>query len=122
MKPLLFICTFLFLVTLSFYAFAVTIDTGTILWEQPNGTTFYGRAWGEEFKFYMETDNGYRFIKNYPDGYYYYAVLDENGEFAASEYKVGIDQPLAESYQLDRSASRESEIDAQIDILNRSWR
>jgi hypothetical protein len=105
MKLQIFICTFLFLVTLSFYVFAVTTDTGIIEWKQPNGVTFMGRAWGDEFRFYMETDEGYRFIKNYVDGYYYYAVLDENGEFAPSEYKVGIDQPFAESYQLEPSAA-----------------
>ncbi|MFQ5585095.1 MAG: hypothetical protein ACE5GL_11720 [Calditrichia bacterium] len=46
--------------------------------------------------------------------YYYYAILDTNGEFTPSENKLGISLPLAESYQLERSASREVEIDSMI--------
>ncbi|MFQ5582941.1 MAG: hypothetical protein ACE5GL_00725 [Calditrichia bacterium] len=35
-------------------------------------------------------------------------------EFGPSENKVGIDAPLAESYKLERSTSREAEIDSMI--------
>lgn len=111
MKSLQFI--FIILSLFSILVYAIGIDTGMIEWKQPNDVTFIGRAWGDEFRWWMETEDGYRFIQG-GGGYYYYAVLDENGEFAASENKVGIDEPLAQSYQLERSASREAEIDSAI--------
>jgi len=34
---------------------------------QPNGVEFIGRGLGDEFEFYYETEDGYRFIKDYTD-------------------------------------------------------
>lgn len=103
----------------SFIIFTINIicapwDTGYIEWEQPDRTTFTARSWGDEFAGWMETDNGYQIIIG-PDEYYYYAILDENGEFTYSEYKVAIDEPLQDSYQLERSPQRLAEIEAEIE-------
>ncbi len=92
------------------------MDTGFIEWQQPNGATFIARTWGDEFENRMETENGYRICKAI-DGYYYYAVLDEFGEYKPSDNKVSIDQPLAESLQLERSVERKAEIYAEIDTF-----
>lgn len=85
-------------------------DSGWIEWKQPNGVTFTARWWGDEFYYYMETQDGYRIVQG-NDDYYYYATLDESGEFAPSTNKVGIDNPLSSSYKLERSASRHAEIE-----------
>jgi len=88
---------------------AAPFDTGMITIKQPNDVTFTGRIWGDEFIWWAETEDGYRFVQA-SDGWYYYATLDGQGEFAPTNYKVGIDQPPAYSYQLERSQSRKDEI------------
>ena len=40
-------------------AHAVPVDTGFIEWTQPDGMTFIGRAWGDEFAMDFETVDGY---------------------------------------------------------------
>lgn len=68
-------------------------DTGFIKWEQPNGTEFIARHWGDEFLSWMQTENGYMLVDS-PEGWYYYAILDKNGEYTASDAKVGIDNEI----------------------------
>ena len=41
---------------------AAQYDTGMIELKQPDETTFTGRIWGDEFFYWMETEEGYRFI------------------------------------------------------------
>jgi len=41
----------------------------------------------------MRTSNDYTIIYDHRDGYYHYAVLDENGEYTPHSAKVGIDNP-----------------------------
>jgi M6 family metalloprotease-like protein len=101
-------------------------DTGMITITQPNDATFTGRIWGDEFFWWAETEEGYRFVQS-GDGWYYYATLDEYGEFTKTTYKVGIDSPPASSYQLERTQARIDEINQQIEEfneqieLNRQW-
>ena len=101
-------------------------DTGMITLKQPNNVTFTGRIWGDEFIYWMETENGYRFVEIY-EGWYYYAALDQNGEYTPTNYKVGIDSPPASSYKLERSQSRLNEIAEQMEQfseqieINRQW-
>ncbi|HSW55298.1 MAG TPA: T9SS type A sorting domain-containing protein [Ignavibacteriaceae bacterium] len=109
----IFFCT----VFCSISIFSVPWDTGYIEWEQPDATKFTARSWGDEFASWMETDDGYQIILG-PDEYYYYAILDESGEFTYSENKVIIDEPLPESYQLERSPQRLAEIEAEIGSFN----
>lgn len=92
-------------------------DTGMTELQQPDETTFIGRIWGDEFFSWAETEAGYRFIQS-GDGWYYYATLDQNGEFTKTTYKVGIDSPPASSYQLERTQARIDEINHQIEEFN----
>ncbi|MDP2366509.1 MAG: hypothetical protein Q8M94_22370, partial [Ignavibacteria bacterium] len=101
-------------------------DTGMITLKQPNNVTFTGRIWGDEFIYWAETQDGYRFVETF-EGWYYYATLDQDGEYAPTNYKVGIDSPPASSYQLERTQTRLNEIREQIERfneqieLNRLW-
>ncbi|MBE0572069.1 MAG: hypothetical protein IH618_11040 [Ignavibacteriaceae bacterium] len=92
-------------------------DTGMITLTQPNDVTFIGRVWGDEFIYWMETEDGYRFVETF-EGWYYYATLDQNGEYAPTMYKVGIDAPPVYSYQLERTQTRIDEINQQIEEFN----
>lgn len=104
------IVTLLMIVAASTVVYGVYHDTGMIEWTQPNGVMFMGRGWGDEFAYQYETEDGYRFVRS-DDGYYYYATLNSDGDFAASSSKVGIDPPLSSSYKLERSSNRLVEID-----------
>ena len=53
---------------------------------QPNGLEFIGRWYGDEFFNWTETEEGYTFVKNYDDGYYYYAVLGSDGDYGVNPY------------------------------------
>ncbi|MBE0572623.1 MAG: hypothetical protein IH618_13855 [Ignavibacteriaceae bacterium] len=94
--------------------------------QQPDQTKFIGRMWGDEFIWWAETEDGYRFIES-GDGWYYYATLNQSGEYTPTNYKVGIDTPPASSYQLERTQARLDEIKEQIEQfneqieLNRQW-
>jgi hypothetical protein len=92
-------------------------DTGMITLKQPNDVTFTGRIWGDEFIWWAETEDEYRFIQS-DDGWYYYAQLNQDGEFAPTIYKVGIDIPPPSSYQLERTQARIDEINQQIEEFN----
>ncbi|HSW55978.1 MAG TPA: immune inhibitor A domain-containing protein [Ignavibacteriaceae bacterium] len=101
-------------------------DSGMITLTQPNDITFTGRIWGDEFIWWAETEDGYRFVQTF-DGWFYYATLNQNGEYTPTNYKVGIDLPPASSYQLERTQARLDEIKEQIEQhneqieLNRQW-
>jgi len=96
------------------------------LLQQPNGITFTGRIWGDEFIYWAETQDGYRFVQS-GDGWYYYATLNAQGEYTATTYKVGIDTPPPSSYQLERTQARLDEINLQVEQfnlqieINRQW-
>ena len=125
-KPLHFNLIFIFIFTLFDNPSAAPFDSGMITLQQPDRTEFTGRIWGDEFIYWMETDDGYRFVQTF-DGWFYYATLDQNGEYAPTNYKVGIDSPPASSYLLERSQTRLDEIKEEIEQfneqieLNRLW-
>jgi hypothetical protein len=104
---------FIFLIFFSFtlVLHAIPYDSGWREFKQPNGVTFTARAWGDEFAGWVETQDGYRIVPG-ADGYYYYAILSANGDFVPSNSKVGLDTPIAESYQLQLGAAKQNEIDA----------
>jgi M6 family metalloprotease-like protein len=117
---------FIFIFTLFGNLLAAPFDTGLTTLKQPDGKEFTGRIWGDEFIWWAETEDGYRFIET-GDGWYYYAALDQNGEYTPTNYKVSIDEPPTSSYQLERSQARLDEIKEQIEQfneqidLNRQW-
>jgi hypothetical protein len=84
---------------------AAPFDTGMITLQQPDRTEFTGRIWGDEFIWWAETEDGYRFIET-GDGWYCYAMLNQSGEYAPTKYKVGIDSPPASAYLLERTQAR----------------
>ena len=77
---------------------------------QPDGTSFEVHFYGDK----MFVD-GYVVVHR-SDGWYYYAELDAQGEYEASPYKVGIDDPakigIPKNLQRQRSAICQAEIDA----------
>lgn len=117
MKFLYFVPCALMLLCISVMTHAAPFDSGMRQWSQPNSITFMARLWGDEFFWWMETSDGYRIVQG-SDNWFYYATLDETGEFAPTQSRVGIDSPPGESYQLERSASRIAEIQEQIAVAN----
>ena len=99
-------------------AFAYTVETGFITFKQPNGVEFTGRQWGDAVEANSITDDGYAYIQE-ADAYYYYVELDDAGEFAATKYRVGIDDPKERGIPkgLNRSAERKAQISAARDRL-----
>ncbi len=95
-------------------AFPYYYDTGIITCVQPDSVEFRGREWGDELSSNGRTEDGYAFVWNRTDGYYYYAKLDSLGEFTSSGYKVGVDNPVANGIVkgLERSSERKAAIRA----------
>jgi hypothetical protein len=126
MKNLFKILLSVLILTIGIEIKPAPFDTGMITLTQPNDVTFTGRIWGDEFIYWAETENGYRFVETF-EGWYHYATLDQNGEYAPTNYKVGIDSPPASSYKLERSQARLSVIEEEIEQfkeqleLNSQW-
>ena len=97
------------LIALSSGVWAIGIDE-VGLRTQPDGTTFEAHRYGDK----MFVD-GYVVVRG-SGGWYYYAELDARGEYEASPYKVGIDDPaeigIPRNLQRQRSPARQAEIDA----------
>lgn len=102
--------TFSFVLLLSASIFAVYYDSGYIEFQQPNGTTFIGREWGDEFLFQKQTQDGYHYVLA-SDGWYYYALPDDSLGFVASNDTVGINPPPVESYNIQLSAAYMAKIE-----------
>ena len=81
---------------------------------QPDGTTFTAHVFGDEISGNQFTADGYAFVYNASDGYYYYAELDAQGDYRASAAKVGIDDPASFGIpvNLQRGAARLAEFKA----------
>lgn len=97
--------------------FSSLIDTGFIKWKQPNGVEFKARLWGDEFFYWMQTNNGYMIVDS-PEGWYYYAMLDEDGEYTATTSRVGVDKAPAISKELKRTSKRITKINEEIELVN----
>jgi|GEM_PF-2133319 len=74
-------------------SYATYLDTGWVEFKQPNGVTFIGRMWGDEWNYTFQTQDGYPFDKNFSDGYYYYALSEMDGAYRLSGLKVGVNAP-----------------------------
>ncbi len=77
-------------------------DTGYRKIKQPNGIEFIGRTFGDEFDVRSITENGYVYVINPSTGWAYYAVLNNKGDYLASNARVGIDNPPSQ-INLERS-------------------
>lgn len=106
-------CSFWLVLLVASNAVGVNIDTGVREYVQPNGVKFEGQEWGDEFAMNSLTADGFVFWTNSDDGYYCYAVLDQEGEYTASRFRVGIDAPTAAGIPkgLQRSAERKAAIE-----------
>ena len=63
--------------------------------EQPDGTRFRARLFGDERYHYMETGAGYTVRLNPTSGYYEFLEVDRLGRFMFSGVRAGIDSPSA---------------------------
>lgn len=106
--------TMIFITLMITIVFTRNFDSGMTDYYQPDQTHFVARFWGNEFLFWGETEDGYRIEKS-ADGWYYYAILDKSGDFTSSREKVGIDDPLPESYHLERTQEKMVQINAEVD-------
>lgn len=84
-------------------------DSGFIQFQQPNGTTFIGREYGDEFIFYRETEAGYRYVLS-ANGWYYYCSSDSRGDLIATSSRVAIDSPPSVSYHAEYAGHKLAEI------------
>lgn len=111
MKRIMYILVSIFVMNLSF-VLANNEDTGWIKFTQPDKTEFTGRGWGDEFEFYWETEDGYRFVKNCETDFWCYAVLSEKGDFKASKFEVGKINPASVGIEkkMEFSAAFKAEI------------
>ena len=87
-------------------------DSGSIDFVQPDGTSFVGRGWSDEFEYQWETVDGYRIALDPSSGFWSYATLSAKGDYAPSEYVVGKHDPVAAAIpkRLQRSEACQDEI------------
>ena len=76
---------------------ALVFDTGWISREQPDGTVFVGREWGDEFLYFGETRDGYRYEIDSSTEYFHYQMKNSSGDIIRSSLKVGIDDPAQQN-------------------------
>ena len=107
MRTYLAVLTLLVALASGLWAFEIVDVWGEAT--QPDGTTFGYHAYHDK----RFTADGYVIVYG-SDGWYYYAELDARGEYEASPYKVGIDNPaeIGIPRNLQRSAVRQAEKDA----------
>jgi photosystem II stability/assembly factor-like uncharacterized protein len=95
-------CIFVYLFLAVIHLYSAPMDTGFRKLKQPNGVEFIGRTYGDEFEHRSITSTEYIYVRDRETGWYYYAVLDAEGDYMASRARVGIDTPPA-SKKLERS-------------------
>ena len=79
---------------LSFTAYSKPARKGMTPLIQPDGTVFYARMKGDEFMRITTTTDGNAIMQD-EDGWWCYAVFDNDGNRACSGWKVGDKAPLA---------------------------
>ena len=63
--------------------------------EQPDGTVFSARQWGDERSHGWETEDGYSAVFDKDTGNWTFAVTDDTGWLVASERVIGKDSPFS---------------------------
>lgn len=76
----------------SILASARPARTGMYTFHQPDGTSFQGRCYGDEFYKIKTTSEGYAIVQG-EDGWWCYAEFDTDGSRRSSGYRVGIATP-----------------------------
>ncbi|OIO66444.1 MAG: hypothetical protein AUJ47_01435 [Candidatus Marinimicrobia bacterium CG1_02_48_14] len=87
---------------------------------QPDGTTFTAESGGSFYLPYNITDDGYQVVQDV-DGWWYYAILDADGDFTPSAKRAAIDNPPNESYHLTRSPERVAVLNVLADSMNTAY-
>ena len=85
---------FILLLAISLTAAAVPARKGKVMLEQPDGSRIEALLSGDEFMRIKTTADGRSIIQD-EDGWWCYAVFDENGHRHSSGYKVGSPAPAA---------------------------
>jgi len=88
-------------------SFAINEEYSVKRYFQPNGVSFLGRHFVDEFGGYYQTPEGYLFAYNEQDRHYYYVVIDGSGNLLRSQFKVGIDDPERHGIRKDIFSSPE---------------
>jgi hypothetical protein len=65
--------------------------------QQPDGTKFQARLWGDEWVHGWETPDGYTILKDLKTGIWFYAEQGPQGNLVATGAVVGRDQPVTKS-------------------------
>ena len=81
----LFIAVFILQTT----AWAVLSPNSLFTFYQPDKSSFTGYVYGDEFIHSYETEDGYTFVRNTDDHFYYYAELNAEGDLVPGPYKIG---------------------------------
>ncbi|HDK81771.1 MAG TPA: M6 family metalloprotease domain-containing protein, partial [Nitrospirae bacterium] len=76
-----------------FKSYAVPASPRIFELEQPDGTVFYARQWGDEWAHGMETTDGHSIVLDRSTKKWTYAVIDKTGKLVASKRIVGTDYP-----------------------------
>jgi M6 family metalloprotease-like protein len=61
--------------------------------QQPDGTEFIAKQWGDEWLHGWETIDGYTIVKDKSIGYWHYAISDGKGQLKSSGKIVGLAEP-----------------------------
>jgi M6 family metalloprotease-like protein len=73
--------------------FSINEDYGISKYYQPNGLTFNGWHFCDEWGHFYVTMDNYLFYYNDKDKFYYYFTMDKNGDLVKTSFKVTIDNP-----------------------------
>jgi len=82
-------------------SFAINEEYGVKRYYQPNGVSFLGRHYADEFGHFWQTAEGYLFAYDQQDRHYYYVQIDGSGILLRSQFKVGIDDPETHGIRRD---------------------
>jgi len=96
-------------------------DDGTLRpFMQPDSSVFLGKGFGDEFIHRFETEDGYTFVKDYADHWYYYAQVDGRGDLVPTEWRVGTVDPQEKGIPqyLDFTDPKRAELLALRDSVN----
>jgi M6 family metalloprotease-like protein len=89
--------------------FAIPASPALAWLEQPDGTRFQARQWGDEWLSGWETAEGYTVVRDDATGWWYFAVRSPEGALVAGAKAVGVEGPPQEVQRHLRPAFQELE-------------
>ena len=97
--------TLLILVLVATTLFAVPAMPGKLTFKQNDGSVFVGELKGDEYFYWIETEDGYIVKYNKNSKEYEYMLLDAQDELVFSEIKVKSQEPKSSFIHLNSSQS-----------------